>query len=194
MAADDFGTGHCSLSYLQKFPVDYLKIDKGFVHAIQPDGEEAPVLDVIIMLAHRLGLSVVAEGVEQRFQFDYLTERGVAFIQGYLFSRPCVPPISWPGTRGNRGRSCRINRRRAGRRRALQAARARLQRQSGQAKRRIAVAQGPLNPQAQAAIAGARSCVVGSRGAGQERATAAPGPAARETGDGFHESPACFWG
>ena len=88
MAIDDFGTGHCSLSYLQKFPVDYLKIDKGFVHAIQPDGEEAPVLDVIIMLAHRLGLSVVAEGVEQRFQFDYLTERGVAFIQGYLFSRP----------------------------------------------------------------------------------------------------------
>ena len=57
--------------------MDYLKIDKGFVHAIQPDGEEAPVLDVIIMLAHRLGLSVVAEGVEQRFQFDYLTERGV---------------------------------------------------------------------------------------------------------------------
>ena len=46
------------------------------------------MLDVIIMLAHRLGLSVVAEGVEQRFQFDYLTERGVAFIQGYLFSRP----------------------------------------------------------------------------------------------------------
>lgn len=88
VAIDDFGTGHCSLSYLQKFPVDYLKIDKGFVHAIQPDGEEAPVLDVIIMLAHRLGLSVVAEGVEQRFQFDYLTERGVAFIQGYLFSRP----------------------------------------------------------------------------------------------------------
>ena len=66
VAIDDFGTGHCSLSYLQKFPVDYLKIDKGFVHAIQPDGEEAPVLDVIIMLAHRLGLSVVAEGVEQR--------------------------------------------------------------------------------------------------------------------------------
>ena len=55
MAIDDFGTGHCSLSHSQKFPVDYLKIDKGFVHAIQPDGEEAPVLDVIIMLAHRLG-------------------------------------------------------------------------------------------------------------------------------------------
>lgn len=88
VAIDDFGTGHCSLSYLQKFPVDYLKIDKGFVHAIQPTGEEAPVLDVIITLAHRLGLAVVAEGVETPEQFNYLTQRGVPFIQGYLFARP----------------------------------------------------------------------------------------------------------
>lgn len=88
VAIDDFGTGHCSLSYLQKFPVDYLKIDKGFVHAIQPTGEDAPVLDVIITLSHRLGLAVVAEGVETPEQFTYLTQRGVAFIQGYLFARP----------------------------------------------------------------------------------------------------------
>lgn len=88
VAIDDFGTGHCSLSYLQRFPVDYLKIDKGFVHAIQPTGEETPVLDVIITLAHRLGLAVVAEGVETPDQFNYLTQRGVAFIQGYLFARP----------------------------------------------------------------------------------------------------------
>lgn len=88
VAIDDFGTGHCSLSYLQTFPVDYLKIDQGFVQAIGPVGEEAPVLDVIITLSDRLGLSVVAEGVETRRQFDYLTERGVAFIQGYLFARP----------------------------------------------------------------------------------------------------------
>lgn len=88
VAIDDFGTGHCSLSYLQKFPVDYLKIDKGFVHAIQPSGEDAPVLDVIITLSHRLGLAVVAEGVETPEQFAYLTQRGVAFIQGYLFARP----------------------------------------------------------------------------------------------------------
>ena len=88
VAIDDFGTGHCSLSYLQKFPVDYLKIDKGFVHAIQPTGEEAPVLDVIITLSHRLNLAVVAEGVETQEQFDYLISRGVAFIQGYLFARP----------------------------------------------------------------------------------------------------------
>lgn len=88
VAIDDFGTGHCSLSYLQRFPVDYLKIDKGFVHAIEPTGEDAPVLDVIITLAHRLGLAVLAEGVETELQFRYLTERGVAFIQGYLFARP----------------------------------------------------------------------------------------------------------
>lgn len=88
VAIDDFGTGHCSLSYLQKFPVDYLKIDKGFVQAIQPTGEEAPVLDVIITLSHRLNLAVVAEGVETQVQFDYLVARGVAFIQGYLFARP----------------------------------------------------------------------------------------------------------
>ncbi|AVJ29985.1 histidine kinase [Achromobacter spanius] len=88
VAIDDFGTGHCSLSYLQRFPVDYLKIDKGFVHAIEPTGEDAPVLDVIITLAHRLGLAVLAEGVETDLQFRYLTGRGVAFIQGYLFARP----------------------------------------------------------------------------------------------------------
>jgi sensor c-di-GMP phosphodiesterase-like protein len=88
VAIDDFGTGHCSLSYLQKFPVDYLKIDKGFVQAILPSGEDAPVLDVIITLSHRLNLAVVAEGVETQVQFDYLTARGVAFIQGYLFARP----------------------------------------------------------------------------------------------------------
>jgi len=68
--------------------VDYLKIDKGFVHAILPTGEDAPVLDVIITLAHRLNLAVVAEGVETQEQFGYLTTRGVAFIQGYLFARP----------------------------------------------------------------------------------------------------------
>ncbi|MBB1595430.1 histidine kinase [Achromobacter sp. UMC46] len=94
VAIDDFGTGHCSLSYLQMFPVDYLKIDKGFVHAIQPSGEEAPVLDVIITLAHRLNLAVVAEGVETQAQFDYLTSRGVAFIQGYLFARP-MPSVEF---------------------------------------------------------------------------------------------------
>lgn len=94
VAIDDFGTGHCSLSYLQKFPVDYLKIDKGFVQAIEPAGGEAPVLDAIITLASRLGLAVVAEGVEVQYQFDYLKARGVAFVQGYFFARP-MPSVEF---------------------------------------------------------------------------------------------------
>ena len=92
VAIDDFGTGHCSLSYLQKFPVDYLKIDKGFVHAIQPTGEEAPVLDVIITLSHRLNLAVVAEGVETQEQADYLVRQGCDVLQGYVFARPMPAP------------------------------------------------------------------------------------------------------
>ena len=182
VAIDDFGTGHCSLSYLQKFPVDYLKIDKGFVHAIQPDGEEAPVLDVIIMLAHRLGLSVVAEGVEQRFQFDYLTERGVAFIQGYLFSRPLRSAdfMAWYAGQA-RSRSCRISRRRAGRCRALRAARARAPASIGAGQAANSGCSGTIEP----ADAGrhrrhARSLRRRKPRCRRERAAAAPGPAPRD--------------
>ncbi|WP_338560032.1 EAL domain-containing protein [Erwinia sp. E_sp_B04_7] len=88
IAIDDFGTGHCSLSYLQTFPLDYLKIDRGFVNAIESVQGEAPVLDAIIMLSHKLKLSIVAEGVETPVQRDYLRDRGVVFIQGYLYARP----------------------------------------------------------------------------------------------------------
>ncbi len=88
IAIDDFGTGHCSLSYLQTFPLDYLKIDRGFVNAIESVEGEAPVLDAIIMLSHKLKLSIVAEGVETPLQLEYLKKRGVIFIQGYLYARP----------------------------------------------------------------------------------------------------------
>lgn len=88
IAIDDFGTGHCSLSYLQTFPLDYLKIDRGFVNAIESAEDEAPVLDAIIMLSHKLKLSMVAEGVETPKQLAYLQARGVIFIQGYLYARP----------------------------------------------------------------------------------------------------------
>lgn len=88
IAIDDFGTGHCSLSYLQTFPLDYLKIDRGFVNAIESAEGEAPVLDAIIMLSHKLKLSIVAEGVETAKQLEYLRARGVIFIQGYLYARP----------------------------------------------------------------------------------------------------------
>ena len=88
IAIDDFGTGHCSLSYLQTFPLDYLKIDRGFVNAIESTTGEAPVLDAIITLSHKLGLKIVAEGVENATQLHYLKARGVMFIQGYYYARP----------------------------------------------------------------------------------------------------------
>ena len=88
IAVDDFGTGHCSLSYLQIFPLDYLKIDRGFINAIEAVEGEAPVLDAIIMLSHKLGLKIVAEGVENAVQLHYLQDRGVVFIQGYYYAYP----------------------------------------------------------------------------------------------------------
>lgn len=88
VAIDDFGTGHCSLSYLQTFPLDYLKIDKGFVNAIESVDGETPVLDAIILLAHKLALKVVAEGVENGMQLAYLKNHGVVYIQGYYYAHP----------------------------------------------------------------------------------------------------------
>ncbi|OZI65083.1 EAL domain-containing protein [Bordetella genomosp. 1] len=88
VAIDDFGTGYCSLTYLERFPVDYLKVDIGFVRAIEREDDDAPVLDAIIGLAQRLDLGLVAEGVETVAQFNYLRARGVASIQGFLYARP----------------------------------------------------------------------------------------------------------
>ncbi|MEI7410211.1 EAL domain-containing protein [Pectobacterium aroidearum] len=85
---DDFGTGHCSLSYLQNFPLDCLKIDQGFVSAISSPDEEAPILDAIINLSHRINLQSVAEGVETKQQLMYLQQHGVKYIQGFLYAKP----------------------------------------------------------------------------------------------------------
>jgi sensor c-di-GMP phosphodiesterase-like protein len=90
VAIDDFGTGHSSLSYLEQFNVDYLKIDRGFVASINTDAVSAPVLDMIIALGIRLELTLVAEGVELAHQVEYLRGQGVRLAQGYFFS----PPLS----------------------------------------------------------------------------------------------------
>jgi len=88
LSLDDFGTGYSSLSYLQKLPLDELKIDRAFLSGIRAESGDAVLVDVIIAMAHGLGLSVVAEGVESEVQFEYLRKRGCDECQGFLFSEP----------------------------------------------------------------------------------------------------------
>ena len=88
IAIDDFGTGHSALIYLQRYKIDYLKIDRGFVNSIGLETVTAPVLDAVLELAKKLKLQIVAEGIETEEQAEYLRQRHVNYLQGYLFSRP----------------------------------------------------------------------------------------------------------
>ncbi|MEG0010407.1 MAG: EAL domain-containing protein [Aeromonas sp.] len=88
LAIDDFGTGHASLLYLQQFHVDYLKIDQSFIRRIGTESLSEHIVDNVIDLGTRLGLSLVAEGVETAEQARYLKGKGVDYLQGYLFGRP----------------------------------------------------------------------------------------------------------
>lgn len=88
IAIDDFGTGQSSLAALERMPIDRLKIDRAFVSAVGEQTARRPVLDAIISLARDLGVRLVAEGVETQAQWDYLAQRQVASVQGYLISRP----------------------------------------------------------------------------------------------------------
>ncbi len=88
VALDDFGTGHSSLSYLEKLPIQQLKIDRSFVRELGASmPQQAAIVSSIVTLAHNLGLGVVAEGVETEEQLRYVTELGCDEMQGYLFSR-----------------------------------------------------------------------------------------------------------
>ena len=100
LAIDDFGTGYSSLSYLKKIPVNILKIDKSFVDGLPSDNSDIGIARAVIAMAHRLGMKVVAEGVEREEQLNFLHEEGCDFIQGYLFSRP-IPDAAVPGLLGS---------------------------------------------------------------------------------------------
>ncbi|MBV1881855.1 MAG: EAL domain-containing protein [Pseudomonadales bacterium] len=91
VAIDDFGTGYSSLSYLKKLPIDYLKIDRSFISNLEHDKHDLALSKAIIVMAHEVGLRVIAEGVESEEQQKILTHAGCDFAQGYLYSKP-VPP------------------------------------------------------------------------------------------------------
>jgi len=87
---DDFGTGYSSLSYLKRLPIDELKIDQSFVRDITTDKDDAEIVATIIAMATHLNLTVVAEGVENFQQLEFLTTNGCTLFQGYHFSRPLL--------------------------------------------------------------------------------------------------------
>ncbi|MFA6014891.1 MAG: EAL domain-containing protein [Gallionellaceae bacterium] len=88
VAIDDFGTGYSALAYLNKFDIDYLKIDQSFVCNIETDASTRALSKAIIVMAHELGLKVIAEGIETEGQHILLRDMGCDYGQGYLFSRP----------------------------------------------------------------------------------------------------------
>jgi len=106
LALDDFGTGHSSLAYLKRFPFTRVKIDRTFISDITHSAEDAAIASAIIAIAHRMGLKVVAEGVETQGQFNYLTMQGCDEMQGYYFSPAVSAEMFEDYLRG--GRSIRL--------------------------------------------------------------------------------------
>jgi diguanylate cyclase (GGDEF)-like protein/PAS domain S-box-containing protein len=102
LAVDDFGTGYSSLAYIQRFPIDYLKIDQSFLHGLGNVVRDTALVTAIIAMAHGLRLKVIAEGVETAAQAAFLRSHNCLAGQGYHFGRP-VPPQAFSKLMGTRG-------------------------------------------------------------------------------------------
>ncbi len=111
ISIDDFGTGYSSLAYLKRFDIDYLKIDRSFVQNLAFDEDNQALCEAMVVLAHKMGLKVIAEGVETTEQRDFLISVGCDFAQGFLYSEPVAPDqfeaLVWPNVEeGAAGHSC----------------------------------------------------------------------------------------
>ena len=91
ISLDDFGTGYSAMAYLRKFALDYLKIDRSFANGMGQDPASRALCQASVVLAHALGMKVVAEGIETQAQYDWLRDAGCEFGQGFLMSRPLKP-------------------------------------------------------------------------------------------------------
>ncbi|MGN6085249.1 bifunctional diguanylate cyclase/phosphodiesterase [Trinickia sp.] len=91
LSIDDFGTGYSSLAYLNRFPIDTVKIDRSFIRNVPDSHSDTQITSAVIALGHSLGLTVIAEGAETQKQIDFLRKEGCDEVQGYFFSRP-IPP------------------------------------------------------------------------------------------------------
>jgi diguanylate cyclase (GGDEF)-like protein/PAS domain S-box-containing protein len=101
LSLDDFGTGYSSLSYLKRFPFKVIKLDRSYVSGIGADKGDEAIVSAVLAIAAALDLDVIAEGVEEEWQLDFLRERGCGLAQGFLFSRP-VPADAFSFDKGQR--------------------------------------------------------------------------------------------
>ena len=88
VSVDDFGTGYSSLSYLKTYPIDIIKIDQSFIADIEKDKKNEAIIKAIILLSQNLGLEVIAEGVEEKNQEQFLLKNHCQKVQGYLYDKP----------------------------------------------------------------------------------------------------------